>query len=87
MAATVGQGGPALLSLNIMHFARLLRRAGLPVGPSAMLAAQQAMTLVEIGSSSKSSVVIPLPIDLIQLLLPQHVNHSESQAQEFEAGT
>jgi uncharacterized protein with von Willebrand factor type A (vWA) domain len=43
------EGGKALLAANIMHFARLLRRAGLPVGPSAMLAAQEAMTLVEIG--------------------------------------
>ena len=39
----------ARLSLNVMHFARLLRRAGLPVGPEAMLAAQQALTLVDIG--------------------------------------
>jgi uncharacterized protein len=34
---------------NVMHFARLLRRAGLPVGPADMLAAQQALTLVQIG--------------------------------------
>jgi len=34
---------------NVMHFARLLRRAGLPVGPSDMLAAQQALDLVQIG--------------------------------------
>ena len=32
-----------------MHFARLLRRAGLPVGPEAMLAAETALTLVDIG--------------------------------------
>jgi uncharacterized protein with von Willebrand factor type A (vWA) domain len=38
---------------NIMHFARLLRRAGLPVGPSDMLAAQQAARLVEIGSRAQ----------------------------------
>ena len=38
------------LAANVMHFARLLRRAGLPVGPSDMLAAQRAMALVEIGS-------------------------------------
>jgi uncharacterized protein with von Willebrand factor type A (vWA) domain len=37
------------LSLNVMHFARLLRRAGLPVGPEAMLAAETALTLVDIG--------------------------------------
>ncbi|MBN8890332.1 MAG: VWA domain-containing protein [Rhodospirillales bacterium 70-18] len=45
MAAVEG-----MLSANIMHFARLLRRAGLPVGPADMLAAQRAMLLVDIGS-------------------------------------
>jgi uncharacterized protein with von Willebrand factor type A (vWA) domain len=35
---------------NVMHFARLLRRAGLPVGPSDMLSAVQALALVNIGS-------------------------------------
>ena len=38
------------LPANVMHFSRLLRRAGLPVGPSDMLAAQRAMALVEIAS-------------------------------------
>lgn len=38
-----------LLSANILNFARLLRRAGLPIGPADMLAAQQAMTRIEIG--------------------------------------
>ncbi len=32
-----------------MHFARLLRRAGLPVGPAQMLAAEHAVALVDIG--------------------------------------
>jgi uncharacterized protein len=41
---------PGTLSLNVMHFARLLRRTGLPVGPEAMLAAQEALTLVDLGS-------------------------------------
>jgi uncharacterized protein with von Willebrand factor type A (vWA) domain len=41
------------LSANVMHFARLLRRAGLPVGPSDMLAAQQALTLIDIGSRAQ----------------------------------
>jgi len=39
-----------LLSLNILNFARLLRRAGLPVGPADMLAAQEATTRIDIGS-------------------------------------
>jgi uncharacterized protein len=41
------------LAANVMHFARLLRRAGLPVGPSDMLAAQQALMLIEIGSRAQ----------------------------------
>jgi uncharacterized protein len=42
-----------LLSRNVMHFARLLRRAGLPVGPADMLAAQQALALIGIGSRAE----------------------------------
>jgi uncharacterized protein with von Willebrand factor type A (vWA) domain len=41
------------LPLNVMHFARLLRRAGVPVGPPAMLAAQEALTLVDLGSRTE----------------------------------
>ena len=42
------------LSLNVMHFARLLRRAGLPVGPADMLAAQQALALIDLSSRPQS---------------------------------
>jgi uncharacterized protein with von Willebrand factor type A (vWA) domain len=38
------------IALNILHFARLLRRAGLPVAPADMLAAVEAVRLVDIGS-------------------------------------
>ncbi len=38
-----------LLGANVMHFARLLRRAGLPVGPAEVIAAGQALELVELG--------------------------------------
>jgi uncharacterized protein with von Willebrand factor type A (vWA) domain len=38
------------LAANVMHFARLLRRTGLPVGPAETLAGQQALSLVDIGS-------------------------------------
>jgi uncharacterized protein with von Willebrand factor type A (vWA) domain len=41
------------LSLNVLHFARLLRRTGLPVGPEAMLAAQEALTQIDIGSRAQ----------------------------------
>ncbi|MGC9270547.1 vWA domain-containing protein [Acidiphilium sp.] len=36
------------LAANVMHFARLLRRAGLPVGPGEVIAAAQALTLIDI---------------------------------------
>ncbi len=38
------------LAANVMHFAHLLRRAGLPVGPAETLAAQQALRLIDIGA-------------------------------------
>src|SRR5882724_1268193 len=38
------------LALNVLHFARLLRRAGLPVGPADMLAATDAATRVDLGN-------------------------------------
>jgi hypothetical protein len=44
---------PSLLAANVMHFARLLRRAGLPVGPAETLAAQQALTRVDIGNRTE----------------------------------
>jgi uncharacterized protein len=44
---------PSLLAANVMHFARLLRRAGLPVGPAETLAAQQALTRIDIGNRTE----------------------------------
>jgi uncharacterized protein with von Willebrand factor type A (vWA) domain len=38
------------LATNVMHFARLLRRAGLPVGPADTIGAQQAMMHVDLAS-------------------------------------
>ena len=46
------------LSTNVMHFARLLRRAGLKVGPADMLAAQQALSLVEIGDKQQMQAAL-----------------------------
>ncbi len=37
------------LAANVMQFARLLRRAGLPVGPAETLAAQEALTAIDLG--------------------------------------
>ena len=42
-----------VLAANVMHFGRLLRRAGLPVGAAEVLAAQEALTLVDIGDRNQ----------------------------------
>lgn len=44
---------PGSLAANVMHFGRLLRRVGLPVGPADLLAAGQAMALVDIGERAQ----------------------------------
>ena len=41
-----------------MHFARLLRRAGLPVGPAETLAAQQALIRVDIGNRTEARTAL-----------------------------
>ena len=41
------------LAANVIEFARLLRRAGLPVGPADMLAAQDALTHIDIGNRAE----------------------------------
>ncbi len=41
------------LAGNVVRFARLLRRAGLRVGPADMLAAQAALTLIDLGSRAQ----------------------------------
>ncbi|MGH7056395.1 MAG: vWA domain-containing protein [Acetobacteraceae bacterium] len=41
------------LALNVIHFARLLRRAGLRIGTSEVLAAENAMSLVGLGTRSE----------------------------------
>ena len=49
---------PPTLAANVMHFARLLRRAGLPVGPAETLAAQQALSLIDLGSRTESRTAL-----------------------------
>ena len=46
------------LAANVMHFARLLRRAGLPVGPSESIAAQDALTRIDIGSKTQARTAL-----------------------------
>ena len=46
------------LSSNVMHFARLLRRAGLPVGPAETIAAQNALTQIDLGSKTETRTAL-----------------------------
>ncbi|PPQ29412.1 vWA domain-containing protein [Rhodopila globiformis] len=46
------------LAANVMHFARLLRRAGLPVGPAETIAAQQALTQVDLASRTQARTAL-----------------------------
>ncbi|MFP5249238.1 MAG: VWA domain-containing protein, partial [Acidobacteriota bacterium] len=41
---------PGHLPANLMHFARMLRRAGLPLGPADLLAAAAALACVDLGN-------------------------------------
>ena len=50
--------GPPRLAANVMHFARLLRRAGLPVGPAETIAAQEALTHIDIGSRTQARTAL-----------------------------
>jgi uncharacterized protein len=44
----------ATLAANVMHFARLLRRTGLPVGPAETIAAQDALTHIDLASRQQA---------------------------------
>ncbi|OYV32669.1 MAG: VWA domain-containing protein [Rhodospirillales bacterium 20-64-7] len=46
------------LAANVMHFARLLRRAGLPVGPAETIAAQDALTRIDLGSKTQARTAL-----------------------------
>ncbi len=47
-----------VIGANVMHFARLLRRAGLPVGPAETLAAEQALACVDIGDKTQARAAL-----------------------------
>jgi uncharacterized protein with von Willebrand factor type A (vWA) domain len=49
---------PGTMAANVMHFARLLRRAGLPVGPAETLAAEQALACVDIGDKAQARAAL-----------------------------
>jgi uncharacterized protein with von Willebrand factor type A (vWA) domain len=46
------------LAANVMHFARLLRRAGLPVGPAETIAAQDALTRIDLASKIQARTAL-----------------------------
>ncbi|MFL5251571.1 MAG: vWA domain-containing protein [Rhodopila sp.] len=46
------------LAANVMHFARLLRRAGLPVGPAETIAAQEALTRIDLASRTQARTAL-----------------------------
>ncbi|WP_158932081.1 VWA domain-containing protein [Acidisphaera sp. S103] len=52
------QQEPTRLAANVMHFARLLRRAGLPVGPAETIAAQDALTRVDLASKTQARTAL-----------------------------
>ena len=46
------------IAANVMHFARLLRRAGLPVGPAEIITAQYALTGIDLGSKTQARTAL-----------------------------
>jgi len=52
---TTAQG---TLGANVMHFARVLRRAGLPVGPAEAIVAQQALGLIDISDRNEARAAL-----------------------------
>jgi len=46
------------LAANVMHFAHLLRRAGLPVGPAETLAGQCALSLIDLGNKTEARTAL-----------------------------
>ena len=68
-----GQGSGAL-AVNVLEFARLLRRAGLPVGPADMLAAVQALEYT--GVASRADVRTGLRATMV---------HRHDQAEVFDS--
>jgi hypothetical protein len=49
---------PGMVAANVMHFARVLRRAGLPVGPAEAIVAQQALGLVDLGDRDEARAAL-----------------------------
>ncbi len=54
----MSNGSAPTLAANVMHFARMLRRAGLPVGPAETLAGQQALSLINLGNRTEARTAL-----------------------------
>src|SRR5580704_4378442 len=46
------------IAAHVLHFARLLRRAGLPVGPAETIAAQNALTRIDLASRTETRIAL-----------------------------
>jgi uncharacterized protein with von Willebrand factor type A (vWA) domain len=57
-ASPASTQAPSTLAANILHFARLLRRAGLPVGPAETIAAQHALTQIDLASKLQARTAL-----------------------------
>ena len=64
------------LAFNVMHFVRLLRRAGLPVGPAATVTAANALSLVDLGDRQQVQAAL-------RALLTTRREHQEIFDQAF----
>jgi uncharacterized protein len=64
------------LAANVMHFARLLRRAGLPVGPAETLAAQEALTRIDLGNRMETRTAL-------RAVMTHRHEHAEAFDQAF----
>ncbi|MDP9095463.1 MAG: VWA domain-containing protein, partial [Pseudomonadota bacterium] len=64
------------LSFNVMHFVRLLRRAGLPVGPAATVEAARAIALIDVGDRQQVNAAL-------RALLTTRREHQEIFDQAF----
>ena len=53
MLSPLDRPTPGTLTANILHFAAILRRAGLPVGPDAVIASTQALALLGLESRTQ----------------------------------
>lgn len=70
------QPSGGVFPFNVMHFVRLLRRAGLPVGPAATVTAANALVLIDIGDREQVQAAL-------RALLTTRREHQEIFDQAF----